>query len=97
MIRRQESTVLASAWQITILASAQEYMIDMWGGHGSDDGQFAHMAHHGGMMGIAIGPHGNVFITDQGNFRVQVFAQDGTFRSKFGTRGRGDGQFLKPN
>ena len=68
----------------------------MWGGHGSDDGQFAHMAHHGGMMGIAIGPHGNVFITDQGNFRVQVFAQDGTFRSKFGTRGTGDGQFLKP-
>ncbi|MDE0921336.1 MAG: hypothetical protein OSA08_14760, partial [Arenicellales bacterium] len=34
-----------------------------WGGHGSGPGQFAHMAAHGGMMGIAIGPKHNVFIT----------------------------------
>ncbi|HIM70169.1 MAG TPA: hypothetical protein EYM44_06170, partial [Gammaproteobacteria bacterium] len=67
-----------------------------WGGHGSGPGKFAHMAKHGGMMGIAIGPKGNIFITDQGNFRVQVFAQDGAFRSEFGTKGKGNGQFLKP-
>ena len=67
-----------------------------WGGHGSGPGQFAHMAKHGGMMGIAIGPKHNIFITDQGNFRVQVFSQEGAFRSEFGTRGRGNGQFLKP-
>ena len=71
-------------------------VIDMWGGHGSDDGQFAHMARHGGMMGIAIGPNGKVFITDQGNFRVQVFTQEGKFSREFGTRGTGNGQFLKP-
>ncbi len=67
-----------------------------WGGSGSGPGQFALMAKHGGMMGIAIGPKHNVFITDQGNFRVQVFSQDGTFLSEFGTKGRGNGMFLKP-
>ena len=46
-------------------------------------------------MGIAIAGN-RVFVTDQGNFRVQVFTQDGIYSSEFGTEGTGDGQFLKP-
>ncbi|GIT26484.1 MAG: hypothetical protein CM1200mP41_25280 [Gammaproteobacteria bacterium] len=57
-------------------------VIDMWGGHGSDDGQFAQW-HHGGMMGIAIGPQA-MSSSPTREFSRQVFAQDGTFRASSG-------------
>jgi len=37
-----------------------------------------------------------VYITDQGNQRVQKFASNGTFITKWGNEGSSDGQFLKP-
>ena len=37
---------------------------------------------------------GNVYVTDSGNSRVQKFSSTGTFLSKFGTLGIGNGQFL---
>lgn len=39
--------------------------------------------------GIAIGPHGDVFVADQENNRVQKFSADGKFLTAFGTRPRG--------
>ena len=36
----------------------------------------------------------NVYVTDSGNSRVQKFSSTGTFLSKFGTLGTGNGQFL---
>ena len=36
----------------------------------------------------------NVYVTDSGNSRVQKFSSTGTFLSKFGTLGIGNGQFL---
>ncbi|MDE0920429.1 MAG: 6-bladed beta-propeller, partial [Arenicellales bacterium] len=69
--------------------------ITQWGGKGSGPGEFYYGKDHGGPMGIAIAGN-RVFVTDQGNFRVQVFTQDGIYSSEFGTEGTGDGQFLKP-
>ncbi|HIG14294.1 MAG TPA: 6-bladed beta-propeller, partial [Gammaproteobacteria bacterium] len=69
--------------------------ITQWGGKGSGPGEFYYGKDHGGPMGIAIAGN-RVFVTDQGNFRVQVFTQDGKYVSAFGTNGTGNGQFLKP-
>jgi DNA-binding beta-propeller fold protein YncE len=42
---------------------------------------------------IAISPAGEVFVTDTGNKRVQVFGLDGTFKRMFGGAGSAAGQF----
>ena len=61
-----------------------------FGGLGDGDGQFNSPA------GIALDASGRVWVADNGNHRVQVFDQDGTFLYKFGARGDGDGQFFRP-
>ena len=45
---------------------------------------------------IDIGPDGLLYVIDGGNFRVQVFQQDGTFVRSFGSAGRQFGQFARP-
>ena len=45
---------------------------------------------------IDIGTDGKVFVVDSGNFRVQVFDQEGTFIRTFGTVGNRSGQFARP-
>jgi len=49
-----------------------------------------------GPRGIAIGPDGNVYVTDTGNKRVQVFTPDGQFIAAFGGGGPLDGQMDEP-
>ncbi len=43
---------------------------------------------------VATDSSSNVYVTDSGNSRVQKFTSTGTFLSKFGTLGTGNGQFL---
>jgi DNA-binding beta-propeller fold protein YncE len=45
---------------------------------------------------ITFGPDGLLYVTDSGNHRVQVFDKNGTFITKWGSKGDGDGQFSKP-
>jgi len=45
---------------------------------------------------IDIGPDGNLYVVDSGNFRVEIFKQDGSFVGKFGEIGRRSGQFGRP-
>ena len=49
-----------------------------------------------GPRGIAIGPDGNLYVTDTGNGRVVVYGPDGTFRREFGTKGTAAGQLDEP-
>jgi uncharacterized protein (TIGR03663 family) len=49
-----------------------------------------------GPRAIAIGPDGELYVTDTGNKRVQVFGLDGTFRRMFGGAGSQPGQFNEP-
>ncbi len=49
-----------------------------------------------GPRSIAIDSKGNVFVTDTGNKRVEVFASDGTFLRQFGQAGLAEGQFQEP-
>ncbi|MDQ4100160.1 MAG: NHL repeat-containing protein, partial [Chloroflexota bacterium] len=52
--------------------------------------------------GLFFGPRGvavdgeEIFVTDTGNERVQVFASDGTFLRAFGGYGSGPGQLIEP-
>jgi DNA-binding beta-propeller fold protein YncE len=45
---------------------------------------------------LAIGPEGNVYVSETNNFRVQVFTPDGEFIRKVGSVGTGWGQFSRP-
>ena len=46
-----------------------------------------------GPRAIAISPTGEVYVTDTGNKRVQVFGLDGSFKRMFGGSGSDPGQF----
>ena len=45
---------------------------------------------------MAIGLEGRLYVVDGGNFRVQVFNADGTYRDSFGAVGRQLGNFARP-
>ena len=46
--------------------------------------------------GIAIDSHGDIYVADWRNDRIQKFSPDGRFLMKFGSPGSGDGQFDRP-
>ena len=66
-----------------------EYLLDI-GARGSGPGQF-NLARD-----AEIGPDGLLYVVDGGNFRIQVFKQDGSFVRTFGAVGRQTGQFSRP-
>lgn len=45
---------------------------------------------------VAVGPNGDVYISDTLNGRIQIFDADGTFISTFGKPGDGPGDFARP-
>ena len=59
-----------------------------WGDPGSGDSQF------NVPWGISIDPDGDVFVTDRGNNRIQVFDANGVFQRKWGSSGTGKTQFV---
>ena len=72
-----------------------------WGKPGSGPGEFKFIAYDRTIPTdvagqIAVGPDGNVYVTDSGNARVQVFTPQGRFVRQFGSYGSGPGQFLQP-
>jgi len=46
-----------------------------------------------GPAGLAIDSNDNIYVTDRDNNRVQVFTNNGTFVTSFGSEGEADGQF----
>ena len=46
--------------------------------------------------GIAIDRQGNVYVADSDNHRIQKFSSSGTFITKWGSEGSGDGEFNHP-
>jgi len=45
---------------------------------------------------VAVGPNGDVYISDTLNVRIQIFDADGTFISAFGKPGDCPGDFARP-
>jgi len=61
-----------------------------WGSTGSGDGQFR------SPWGIATDKNGDVYVTDTGNSRVQIFNSGGSFIRRFGSQGNGVDRFQEP-
>ena len=57
---------------------------------GEGEGQFNQCT------GIVVDGRQRIIVTDQGNFRVQVFDLEGKFLTAFGRKGTGDGGFRSP-
>jgi Subtilase family/NHL repeat len=61
-----------------------------FGTKGTEKGQFKEAA------GIAVGPHGNIWVVDRGNDWVEEFNEKGEYLKTFGSKGSGSGQFNEP-
>jgi sugar lactone lactonase YvrE len=61
-------------------AAAETYgFVTAWGSFGAGNGQFF------GPAGVAVDAVGNVYVTDNGNHRVQKFRSNGTYVTRWGT------------
>ncbi len=61
-----------------------------FGSKGSGNGQFAYP------VMSAIDGHGNIWVTDYGNHRIEEFSSTGTFIAAYGKYGSGNGEFEDP-
>lgn len=82
-IESQEHRLVVYDWR------SGEYLQSI-GTRGEADGQFNLP------LQVAVDSDGQIYVTDSGNFRVQAFNPDGSFRLAFGALGRYPGQFARP-
>jgi sugar lactone lactonase YvrE len=61
-----------------------------WGAFGSGNSQF------NSPWGITFDNNGRVYVTDTGNYRVQIFDAAGNFINTYGAQGTGNNQFQSP-
>ncbi len=72
------------------------HFVTQWGYAAMTGGQLTEPGAFFGPRAIAIGKDGNVYVTDTGNKRVQVFTPEGKFLAQHGGAGVGPGQFDEP-
>ena len=65
-------------------------LIESIGGRGNQTGQFNLP------LQVTTANDGTIYVVDKGNFRIQAFSPDGTFKHSFGSLGRYPGQFFSP-
>jgi DNA-binding beta-propeller fold protein YncE len=63
---------------------------DLLENRGSGPGEFRYPGY------VAVAPDGTVFVTDQLNFRIQVFSPEGEYLREVGRHGRVPGAFARP-
>jgi DNA-binding beta-propeller fold protein YncE len=73
--------------------------LEAWGKPGNGEGQFDFMWHREQIGGgaVAFDHVGNIYVVDEGNFRIHKFAPDRSFLLSWGGQGSGDGQFIGPD
>ncbi len=82
-------TIHGATWILSpfTASSLNIQFITKWGTQGSGDGQFNRPNN------IAVDNTGNIYVTDFGNNRIQVFDCNGNFLRKWGSQGSGDEEF----
>lgn len=75
---------------LQVLSRKDGRVLDKIGSPGSGSGQFFHPTN------ISIGGDGNLYVSDTGNFRVQVITPQGEFVRSIGKAGTGLGNFARP-
>jgi sugar lactone lactonase YvrE len=86
--------------RVTVISPAGK-VLRRWGQTGAGPGEFRFIPSDPTVptdvhASITVAPDGEVYVSDSGNGRVQVFTPDGRFIRKFGRIGSGKGQFLLP-
>ncbi|WP_456381036.1 6-bladed beta-propeller [Thiolapillus sp.] len=76
--------------QIQVLDKTSGEFLYAIGSAGSAEGQLIYPTN------LAVGPDGNLYVSDTGNFRVQVFSPEGRFIRKLGEIGTALGKFARP-
>jgi len=66
-------------------------VVRTWGGSGTGEGELRLV-----QGSIAVDDDGRVYVSDTGNFRIQVFSANGRFLRSVGEFGNGPGQFTWP-
>jgi DNA-binding beta-propeller fold protein YncE len=74
--------------RVRVFAQGRE--VRSFGARGSKPGELLEP------RGLALAPDGEVYISDTGNDRVQVFSDEGRFLRNFGIRGTGPSEFNQP-
>ncbi|NOX69732.1 MAG: 6-bladed beta-propeller [Gammaproteobacteria bacterium] len=75
---------------IQVLDQRTGQLLFKFGSNGSGPGELFQPTN------LAIGPDGSVYVTDTGNFRIQVFSPDGEFIRSIGKIGTAAGRFARP-
>jgi DNA-binding beta-propeller fold protein YncE len=76
--------------QVIIFDAKSGEVLDTVGKRGTNDGEFNLP------LQITVANDGTFYVVDGGNFRVQAFNPDNSFKLKWGTVGRRLGQFSRP-
>jgi RHS repeat-associated protein len=79
-----------SAATAVVSVSAPAVFSSAFGSSGSGSGQFAQPE------GIAVDPHGDVWVTDAYNSRVEKFSGSGSWLATYGKLGMGNGEYFEP-
>jgi DNA-binding beta-propeller fold protein YncE len=70
--------------------------VTSWGSFGSENGQFKNPTDIAVLSHPASESLGTLWVSDPGNSRIQVFHVNGSFSTKWGSFGSGNGQFHTP-
>lgn len=76
--------------EIQVLEGRSGKLLFKFGKPGSNDGELVFPTN------LAAGPDGHIYVTDTGNFRIQVFTAEGKFVRSYGGLGSDLGQFVRP-
>ena len=78
-------------YKLCILSSLETYkFVTKWGKFGALVGEFNLPTD------VAIDHNDDVFVADSWNHRIQKFSKRGTFKTKWGQIGQGNGDFYNP-
>ncbi len=94
----EDNVYVADTWNHRIQKfTAQGEFLLQWGTYGEFEARdFNGRGAFYGPRDVAVGPEGDVYVTDTGNKRVQVFDAEGEFLLDFGGSGNAPGQLNEP-